>query len=55
MSDLDRPRENRLKGKFKGLLDYFMYADGPNDEPPGGSRFTGTPQFTGEGTPLVCL
>ena len=52
MSDPNRPRENHLKGKFKGLLDYFMGADHPNDER---SRFTGTPQLTGEGTPLVCL
>ena len=55
MSDLNRSRENGLKGKFKGLLDYFMGADLPNDERPGGSRFTGMPQLTGEATPLVCL
>ena len=55
MSDPNRPRENHLKGKFKGLLDYLMGADRPNDERPGGSRLTGTPQLTGEGTPPVCL
>ena len=55
MSDLNRPRENRLRGKFKGFLDYIMGADRPNDERPGDSRFGGAPQLTGEGTSLVCL
>ena len=27
MSDANRPRENRLKGKFKGLLDRLVGAD----------------------------
>ena len=38
MSDLNHPRENRLKGKFKGLLDRFMGADRSHDERPSGSR-----------------
>ena len=38
MSDLNRPRENRLKGKFKGLLNRLMGADRPRDERSLGSR-----------------
>ena len=40
MSDSNRPRENRLKGKFKGLLDRLMGADRPRDKRPhtSGSR-----------------
>jgi hypothetical protein len=38
MSALNRPRENRLKGKFKGLFDRLMGANHPNDERPGSSR-----------------
>jgi hypothetical protein len=38
MSDFNHPCENRLKGKFKGLLDRFMGADCSHDEHPGNSR-----------------
>ena len=38
MSDLNLPRENRLKGKFKGLLNRLMGPDRSHDERPGGSR-----------------
>ena len=40
MSDPNRPRENRLKGKFKGLLDRLMGADPQRNERPrpGGLR-----------------
>ena len=38
MSDLNRPRENRLKGKFKGLLDHIIGANRSHDERSGGSR-----------------
>jgi hypothetical protein len=38
MSDLNRPHENRLKGKFKGLLHRLMGANRPRDERAGGSR-----------------
>ena len=37
MSDLNLPRENRLKGKFKGLLDRFMGEDRSHDERRSGS------------------
>ena len=36
MSDLTRPSEKGLKGKFKGLLNRLI-ADHPNDECPGSS------------------
>jgi hypothetical protein len=38
MSDLNRPHENRLKGKFKGLFGRLMGADRPPNERSGSSR-----------------
>ena len=38
MSDLNRPDENRLKAKFKGVLDHFMGTDRLHDEHTGSSR-----------------
>ena len=38
MSDLNRPHESRLKGKFKGLLGRLMGADRQHNERPSGLR-----------------
>ncbi|EDR01203.1 uncharacterized protein LACBIDRAFT_333432 [Laccaria bicolor S238N-H82] len=50
MSNFNLPREKRLKGKFKALLDRFTGADRLHDEHPSGSRstFTRAPEVTGE-------
>lgn len=55
MSDSSRPRENRLKGKFKGLLDRLVGADRLRNERPSGSRstlVTRALEVRGEGTSL---
>jgi hypothetical protein len=38
MSDSNRPRKNRLKGKFKGLLDRLAGAGRLHNEPLSGSK-----------------